>query len=219
MREVGNGTRWVWMSSTVGRCGLRGPYNLNEDKANNKPRHGSPPYVYAFGGLTVRVSICSEVLPKMTYISGLYPIRLIAVIFSLLPTYLHLLLHSNPRCDRPPQMDSDDLFLRLQEWSSRIQQKVDEYKGTVEALKNLMVVVRAYSTFRPHSFLVHLTPSGELSGFIHCRCTGPDYLIHTTTSTIGFGEVCKLIRLPWSHSRNHGDVPWSHPYNLPPTQD
>lgn len=82
----------------------------------------------------------------MTYISGLTlcPIRF----FLLSYVSATFVVASQP--SRPFQMDSDDLFLRLQEWSSRIQQKVDEYKVTVEALKNLMVVVRACSAFRFH---------------------------------------------------------------------
>ena len=47
-------------------------------------------------------------------------------------------------------MDTDDLLLRLEEWSSKIQQKVDVYKGTAEALKTLMVVVWTYSVFLLH---------------------------------------------------------------------
>jgi len=106
-------------------------------------RHKQPKYGIMDHQSALPVCLHSKVLLNISGLT-LFPIRF----FLLSYVSATFVVASQP--SRPFQMDSDDLFLRLQEWSSRIQQKVDEYKVTVEALKNLMVVVRACSAFRFH---------------------------------------------------------------------
>ena len=47
-----------------------------------------------------------------------------------------------PMVEPTSTIDADDIVLSVEEWSDRIQEKIDEDKATIEAVHTLMVVVR-----------------------------------------------------------------------------
>ncbi len=47
-----------------------------------------------------------------------------------------------PMVEPTSTIDADDIVLSVEEWSDRIQEKIDEDRATIEAVHTLMVVVR-----------------------------------------------------------------------------
>ena len=95
-------------------------------------------------------------------------------------------------------MDPEGVFLRFDEWSGKVQARLDDHRKSVDAINALMVVVWFLPEHLSFKFIV-LTRN---VGCVYRRRTGSDYLIHTPTPTNCLGENNKLLCVPRAHPRD-----------------